>query len=239
MIYYISTLLYIIDSFQTCVIFCCCGGLGIDNNEPAKFKAHKFALILCDCNEGMYNSPLYFLCRIMALMTIRRLLMLFFSGLIICNLFTFKMVSRSSFIGVQQNGSILDKQYLQDTMKYPPFSKDVIVHTAYFDQRPRKNHANVTVIFLTINRTIMDSGLVIGCGVDGKDASAFSLYSLFENTLLHDWLGDKPFIYENMEVLCYDMPGKNGSEVFVVYKTAAGLAQNQNSISISSLHPCS
>ena len=179
----------------------------------------------------MCNSPLYFLCRIMASKTTRRLLMLFSSGLIVCTLFTFKMVNRSSFIGVQQNGSII--QYLQDTTKYPPFSKDVIVHTAYFDQRPRKNHTNVTVIFLTINRTIMDSGWVIGCGVDGKDASAFSLYSVFENTLMHIWLGDKPFIYENMEVLCYDMPGKNGSEVFVVYKTA----QNSRKIKIVSQYP--
>ena len=116
---------------------------------------------------------------------------------------------------------------------HPPFSKDLIVHTAFFDQRPRDSHTNVTIIFLTVNRTIMDSGWVIGCGVDGKNASAFSLYFPFENELLHDWLGEKPFKYENMQLHCYNMTGKNGSEVFVVYKTA----QNSSEIKVVSRYP--
>ncbi len=102
---------------------------------------------------------------------------------------------------------------------HEPFSKDLIVHTAFFDSRPRDGHMNLTVIFITVNRTILDEGWIVGCGVDGKNAPNFTMYSGLENYLMHDWLGKKPFLYENMRVHCYDMPGTNGSEVHVVYKT--------------------
>ena len=104
---------------------------------------------------------------------------------------------------------------------HPPNSKDLIVHAAYFDRRPRDNHANVTVILLNVNMTILNRGWVIGCGVNGKNATTFTTYSVFENELMHNWLGRNPFTYENVIVFCYDMPGKNGSEVYVLYKTGA------------------
>ena len=187
----------------------------------------------------------------MDLKTTRRLLAVLSCGLILSTLLVFKRVIlthkvnlRSNIVVSLKNGSELfeEQPLIYSTsipihkMRYdlhPPFSKDVVVHTAYFDQRPRDKHINVTVIFLNINKTIMDNGWVVGCGVDGRNASAFSLYSVFENELMHNWLGKKPFMYENMEVLCYDMPGKNGSEVFVVYKTA----QNSHEIREISQYP--
>ncbi len=102
---------------------------------------------------------------------------------------------------------------------HEPFSKDLIVHTAFFDSRPRDGHMNRTVIFMTVNKTILDEGWIVGCAVDGRNATNFTMYSGLENYLMHDWLGEKPFLYENMRVHCYDMPGTNGSEVHVVYKT--------------------
>ncbi len=114
-----------------------------------------------------------------------------------------------------------------------PVSKDAVVHSAYFDPRPRDNHKNVTVIFLNVNKTILDKGWVVGCGVDGRNATAFTMHSVFENELMHNWLGKKPFKYENMLTLCYDMPGRNGSEVYVFYKTGP----NSREIKQTSQHP--
>ena len=167
--------------------------------------------------------------------TIRKLLIALTSGLILCTFLAFKRVifPQSSQDNLQPHESIPIPIHKMQYDLHPPFSKDVIVHTAYFDQRPRDNHVNVTVIFLNINKTIMDNGWVVGCGVDGRNASAFSLYSVFENELMHIWLGKKPFKYENMEVLCYDMPGKNGSDVFVVYKNA----HNSSEIKVVSQYP--
>ena len=195
----------------------------------------------------MYNSPLYFSCmQINGFKDNTKTPRCTFMWSHTCTLLVFKRVIhlRSNIVVSLKNGSeLFEEQPLQYStsipihkMRYdlhPPFSKDVAVHTAYFDQRPRDNHVNVTVIFLNINKTIMDNGWVVGCGVDGRNTAAFSLYSVFENELMHNWLGKKPFKYENMEVLCYDMPGKNGSEVFVVYKTA----QNSHEIREISQYP--
>ncbi len=103
---------------------------------------------------------------------------------------------------------------------HEPFSKDLIVHTSFFDSRPRDGNMNLTVIFITVNKAILDKGWIVGCGVDGKNAINFTLYSGFENYLMHNWIKKKnPFRYENGRVHCYNMPGTNGSEVHVVYKT--------------------
>ena len=99
-------------------------------------------------------------------------------------------------------------------------SKDVIIHSSYFDARPRDGHNNVTVLFANVNKTILDSDWILGCGVDTTRAKYFSVYSIFENKLMHDWLGPNPVSYENHLILCYDVPSKNGSSVFASYKTS-------------------
>ncbi len=114
-----------------------------------------------------------------------------------------------------------------------PISKDAVVHSAYFDPRPRDNHENVTVMFLSVNKTILDKGWVVGCGVDGRNATAFAMHSVYENKLMHGSLGEKPFKYESMLTLCYDMPGRNGSEVYVFYKTGP----NSSEIKQTSQYP--
>ena len=100
-------------------------------------------------------------------------------------------------------------------------SKDLIVHSSYFDSRPRNGHNNVTVLFVNVNRTILDNKWILGCGGDNVRASSYEVYSIFENVLMHNWLGPKPVIYENEMILCYDLPVKNQSKVFAVYKTSA------------------
>ncbi len=102
---------------------------------------------------------------------------------------------------------------------HEPFSKDLIVHDAFFDSRPREGHINLTVILITVNKTILDKGWIVGCGIGGKNCTNVSIYSGLENSLMHKWLGNDSFLYENMRVHCYDMPGTNGSEVHVVCKT--------------------
>jgi len=99
-------------------------------------------------------------------------------------------------------------------------SKDVVIHSSYFDARPRDGHKNVTILIMNVNKTILDSDWILGCGVDNIRAKYFSVYSIFENELMHGWLGTNPVLYENHMILCYDMPSKNGSKVFATYKTS-------------------
>ncbi len=103
----------------------------------------------------------------------------------------------------------------------PSLSKDLIVHSSYFDSRPRNGHNNVTVLFVNVNRTILDNKWILGCGGNNVRATSYEVYSIFENVLMHYWLGPKPVIYENEMILCYDLPVKNGSSVYAAYKPSA------------------
>ena len=108
----------------------------------------------------------------------------------------------------------------QPTYQVTSLSKDVVIHTAYFDSRPRNGHRNVTILFANINRTILDSKWILGCGTDSIRASSYEVYSIFENVLMHNLLGPRPFTYENMLILCYDLPSINSSEVYAAYITS-------------------
>ena len=107
------------------------------------------------------------------------------------------------------------------TYLVPSLSKDLVIHSSYFDPRPRNGHSNVTVLFINVNRTILDSKWILGCGANNIRATSFTVYSIFENVLMHAWLGPKPVIYQNQLILCYDLPAPNGSSVFAIYKTSA------------------
>lgn len=99
-------------------------------------------------------------------------------------------------------------------------SKDVVVQLAYFDSRPRNGYRNATVLFVNINKTIVDNDWIMGCGADKIRALNFSVYSIYENELIHNNLSLKGAVYQNKLILCYDIPAKNGSSVFAIYKTS-------------------
>lgn len=101
-----------------------------------------------------------------------------------------------------------------------PISKDLIVHSAYFDDRARNGHNNVTVILIVVNKTILDSTWILGCGASDFEATDFLVYSPHENFDMHAWLGPNPFLYENMIIMCYDLPVVEGINVFVIYRTS-------------------
>jgi len=113
---------------------------------------------------------------------------------------------------------------IQIPLSISSLSKDVIVHSAYFDSRHRDGHDNVTVLFVNVNTTIVNNSWILGCGAGRLLASSFKLYSIFENQLMHTWLdptfGPHPIVFENYLILCYDLPAKNGSDAFAVYKTS-------------------
>ena len=107
------------------------------------------------------------------------------------------------------------------TYQVPCLSKDLVVHSAYFDPRPRNGHSNVTVLFINVNRKILDPGWILGCGANDIRAAKFTVYSILENALMHACCGPNTVVYENQLILCYDLPAQNGSSVFAIYKTSA------------------
>ncbi len=126
------------------------------------------------------------------------LIVCFVSYLLLCCICYYNMVFQNKIHPHFSPIYVTDYQLNQLKDFHEPYSKDLIVHTAFFDSRPRDNHTNTTVIFMTVNRTILDEGWIVGCGIDGRNAATFTNYSGLENYLMHDWLGEKPFLYENM-----------------------------------------
>ena len=102
-----------------------------------------------------------------------------------------------------------------------PISKDMIVHSVYFDDRARDGHRNVSMFLVGANRTIFDNNWIVGCGIGNKDALEFKARFTAEDYLMHPHRGsERPFPYEEFIVECYDLPVVNGSQAFIMYKTA-------------------
>ena len=104
--------------------------------------------------------------------------------------------------------------YLSST----PLSKDVIIYSAYFDERARNGHSNVTVFLISINRTFFDRKWITQCGVGSATSNNFEIHFVQETYLMHKWLGNRKFPFEQVALDCYDLPVVNGSRAFVVYQ---------------------
>ena len=101
-----------------------------------------------------------------------------------------------------------------------PISKDMIVHSVYFDDRARNGHSNVSMFLVGANRTIFVNNWIVGCGVGNKNALEFTVQftSVDYNSRMNRKIQDFP--YGQFIVECYDVPVVNGSQAFVMYKTA-------------------
>ena len=101
-------------------------------------------------------------------------------------------------------------------------SDDIILRSAYFDDRERDGHSEIGIFLVAVRRPIFDLKLFIGCGVDKHVSANFTVYSTQEDYLMHQWLyyqrGPIPFPYEEYILECYDIPMTNNSDAFILYK---------------------
>ena len=117
-----------------------------------------------------------------------------------------------------------------------PLSKDLIIYSAYFDERARNGHRNVTIFLLSINKTIFDRNWITGCGVGSVITKLFKIRLVQETILMHKWLGENKFPFEQLALDCYDLPVVvNGSRAFVVYMNGGNISNDE--IVVESLNP--
>ena len=105
-------------------------------------------------------------------------------------------------------------------LKQAPIGKDLIVHSAVYDSRARNGYFNTTVIFLSVEASIMNSNRITGCGVGSRKAKSHSVRSVAEALKMQEWLGESFFKYKNIVMECYDLPAIDGDGVFVIYKVS-------------------
>ncbi len=102
-----------------------------------------------------------------------------------------------------------------------PIGKDLVIHSAFFDDRARNGHLNATMIFIGVENSIMNSSLILGCGVGNRKAKKHQTRFVAESLKNHRWLGVGFFKYQAVVVECYDLPVKHEERVFVIYKASA------------------
>ena len=102
-------------------------------------------------------------------------------------------------------------------------TQDIIVRAAYFDDRPRGNHRNSTVILIEVRISILKQNLIVGCAV-GEHATTdkhnFGVHKLKLTNWVHKY--DPKLSHDTVFVDCFDVPVvQNGSRAFVLYKRSA------------------
>ena len=133
---------------------------------------------------------------------------------------------------LEQSNENVAPKHPQAFLHLLPISKDLIVYSAYFDDRARNRHDNVTLFLVSMNKTIWKKNWVVACGAGDAVTHDFQVRFLQESVLMHNWLGEKRFPYDQFAIDCYDLPVVNGSNAFIVYRT-----RTQNELVVESLAP--
>ena len=115
------------------------------------------------------------------------------------------------------------------TFVAPPVFKDIIVRSVYFDSRPRSHHRNASVFMLEVAKPILEQHSIVGCAVGEHFTIDFDLRVPHCMSWLHEKNGH--LTHEPVMLDCFDLPGTNGSEAFVVYK------HNNHTFAVKSEHP--
>ena len=98
-------------------------------------------------------------------------------------------------------------------------TQDVIVRAAYFDDRPRGNHRNSTVLLVEIRISILKQNRIVGCAVGEyatTDKDNYGVHILKLTGWVHVNVPD--LSHDTVFVDCFDLPVQNGSRAFVLYK---------------------
>ena len=103
-----------------------------------------------------------------------------------------------------------------------PMTKDVILRSAYFDDRARNGHSEIGVFLIAVKRSTFDLKLFIGCGIDKQVSSHFTVISTEESYLMHEWfyrdLGIPLHPYDEYILECYNVHMTSNSAAFILYK---------------------
>ena len=159
--------------------------------------------------------------RLRCSLQIRILLILFLNTILVGTLIKVCILSsdESNFVATFKLAS---RKNIFALTSQVPYAKDVIVRSAYFDDRPRNDHANATVFMLQVRKDIvqLNTTLIVGCGVGKLITTAYTLRPC-GGPILSNWI-DEHFpkvTYDELMLDCFDLSAQNGSTAFVIYKS--------------------
>ena len=106
-------------------------------------------------------------------------------------------------------------------------SKDVIVRSVYFDDRPRNNHKNASVFLVLVWKPITDDSLITGCQVGETRAENYQVKLIGETRMWRAYPTYNKIDHEEALVHCYDLPATNGSEAYLYYKLSVNSTEEK------------
>ena len=98
-----------------------------------------------------------------------------------------------------------------------PVSKELVLFDAFFDNRARDGHRNVTMIFLAASRQVSEQNMITECGVGRFTTKDFHMSYVKEDNNMQTGKGYK---YAELALQCYDVPMSSGDRAFVKYRTS-------------------
>ena len=140
-------------------------------------------------------------------------------------LYKYNNYTENHYHAIMQYPALPRTVQLQEEALMHTSDSDMIVRSVYFDNRTRNGHDRIGVFLVAIRVSIVQSKLVVACGV-GRDVSInFIIRDLEENRLMRQWIYVKKklpqFRYEEFILECYTVSMTNGSDAFVFYKNAS------------------
>ena len=121
-------------------------------------------------------------------------------------------------------GSVLPQYLPSQCEKYDGASQnfsleDIIVRSVYFDDRQRGGHMNISVFLIEVRISILKHNLIVGCAVGehvNMNRKKFEVHHLIQTGWVHH--AHPELSHDTVFVNCFDMPAKNGSRGFVLYR---------------------
>ena len=115
--------------------------------------------------------------------------------------------------------SVITVTEFQKCTRYENVSlpRDVVVRAVYFDGRPRQGgHRNSSVFLVEVRIAILKQKGIVGCAVGGNTATIFGIRQLGINYWVHSHHPE--LTHDTVIVDCFDLPAKNGSTAYIMYR---------------------
>ena len=98
----------------------------------------------------------------------------------------------------------------------PLTTKDLIIRSVYWDNRPRGGHNSACVFMVEIHKCILAKKSIVSCTVGSTSTTDFKVRVVKGS----DWVHDKhpECTYEQAMIDCFDVSAKNGSRAYISFQ---------------------
>lgn len=91
----------------------------------------------------------------------------------------------------------------------------VLVRSVFLDDRARDGHQNASVFLIEVEKTVIEENLIVGCQIDGRNASTFTVRVPGQNKTPHKICPN--LTHDVIAVDCFDLPVTNETKNAIIF----------------------